>query len=82
MMSGFSLVSPSGWGRHRVIIGQDKIIEELLTVLFARGHALIIGVPGLVKTLLVKTLAGCLGWQFKRIQFTPDLRHSGQSRLL
>ena len=61
---------------HRVIIGQDKIIEQLLTVLFARGHALIIGVPGLAKTLLVKTLAGCLGWQFKRIQFTPDLMPS------
>src|SRR5438876_11545661 len=44
---------------HRVIIGQEKIIEHLLTVLFARGHALIIGVPGLAKTLLVKTLAGC-----------------------
>ena len=61
---------------HRVIVGQDKTIEELLTVLFARGHALIIGVPGLAKTLLVKTLAGCLGWQFKRIQFTPDLMPS------
>jgi MoxR-like ATPase len=61
---------------HRIIIGQEKIIEELLTVLFARGHALIIGVPGLAKTLLVKTLAGCLGWQFKRIQFTPDLMPS------
>jgi len=61
---------------HRVIIGQEKIIEHLLTVLFARGHALIIGVPGLAKTLLVKTLAGCLGWQFKRIQFTPDLMPS------
>ena len=61
---------------HRVIIGQEKIIEELLTVLFARGHALIIGVPGFAKTLLVRTLAGCLGWQFKRIQFTPDLMPS------
>src|ERR1051326_6263406 len=61
---------------HRVIVGQEKIVEQLLTVLFARGHALIIGVPGLAKTLLVKTLAGCLGWQFKRIQFTPDLMPS------
>src|SRR6266511_843526 len=61
---------------HRVIVGQERIIEQLLSVLFARGHALIIGVPGLAKTLLVRTLAGCLGWQFKRIQFTPDLMPS------
>jgi MoxR-like ATPase len=61
---------------HRVIVGQDKIVEQLLTVLFARGHALIIGVPGLAKTLLVKTLAQSLGWDFKRIQFTPDLMPS------
>jgi MoxR-like ATPase len=57
-------------------LSEDKVIEELLTVLFARGHALIISVPGLAKTLLVKTLAGTLGWQFKRIQFTPDLMPS------
>jgi MoxR-like ATPase len=61
---------------HKVIVGQDAVIEQLMTVLFARGHALIIGVPGLAKTLLVKTLAGALGWQFKRIQFTPDLMPS------
>jgi len=61
---------------HKVIIGQDKVVEQLLTVLFARGHALIIGVPGLAKTLLVKTLAGTLGWGFRRIQFTPDLMPS------
>ncbi|MCA9445105.1 MAG: MoxR family ATPase [Candidatus Omnitrophica bacterium] len=61
---------------HRVVIGQDEIVDQLLTVLFARGHALIIGVPGLAKTLLVKTLAQALGWDFKRIQFTPDLMPS------
>ena len=61
---------------HKVIVGQDHIIAELLTVLFSRGHALIIGVPGLAKTLLVKTLAQALGWDFKRIQFTPDLMPS------
>ena len=61
---------------HSVIVGQDRIIGELLTSLFARGHALIIGVPGLAKTLLVKTLAQTLGWDFKRIQFTPDLMPS------
>ena len=61
---------------HKVVIGQDRIIAELLTVLFARGHALIIGVPGLAKTLLVKTLGQALGWDFKRIQFTPDLMPS------
>ncbi len=61
---------------HKVIVGQDAIIEQLLTVLFAGGHALLIGVPGLAKTLLIKTLAGTLGWVFKRIQFTPDLMPS------
>ncbi len=61
---------------HTVIVGQDRIIGHLLAALFARGHALIIGVPGLAKTLLVKTLAQTLGWDFKRIQFTPDLMPS------
>jgi MoxR-like ATPase len=61
---------------HGVIVGQDRIIAELLTVLFARGHGLLIGVPGLAKTLMVRTLAQCLGWEFKRIQFTPDLMPS------
>lgn len=61
---------------HKVIVGQDAIIAQLLTALFARGHALVIGVPGLAKTLLVKTLAQALGWDFKRIQFTPDLMPS------
>jgi MoxR-like ATPase len=58
---------------HKVIIGQDAIIDELLSCLFARGHMLIIGVPGLAKTLLISTLARVLHLKFKRIQFTPDL---------
>jgi len=57
----------------RVIIGQDTIVRQLLTAIFSQGHVLIIGVPGLAKTLLVKTLAGALHWRFKRIQFTPDM---------
>jgi len=61
---------------HTVIVGQDRILREVLTALFSRGHGLIIGVPGLAKTLLVKTLAQALGWDFKRIQFTPDLMPS------
>ena len=55
------------------IIGQDKVIEQLLITLLARGHCLLTGIPGLGKTLLVKTLAKCLSLGFKRIQFTPDL---------
>ena len=61
---------------HKVVIGQDQVIERLLIALFSQGHALLIGVPGLAKTLLVKTLAGVLGWDFKRIQFTPDMMPS------
>ena len=55
------------------IIGQDEVIEQLLITLLARGHCLLTGIPGLGKTLLVKTLAKCLTLGFKRIQFTPDL---------
>jgi MoxR-like ATPase len=58
---------------HQVIIGQDLVVQNLVSALFARGHCLLIGVPGLAKTLLVKTLSQCLSWDFKRIQFTPDL---------
>ena len=58
---------------HKVIVGQDAVIDELLIGLFCQGHVLLIGVPGLAKTLLIKTLAGTLDLEFSRIQFTPDL---------
>lgn len=58
---------------RKVIIGQDDIIEELLIALFAGGHCLVTGVPGLAKTLLIKTVADILQVDFSRIQFTPDL---------
>jgi MoxR-like ATPase len=61
---------------HKVIIGQDEVVQYLVSALFARGHCLLVGVPGLAKTLLVKTLAQSLDWDFKRIQFTPDLMPS------
>ncbi len=57
----------------KVIIGQDDIIDELLIALFSGGHCLITGVPGLAKTLLIKTVADILQVDFSRIQFTPDL---------
>jgi len=60
----------------RVIIGQESVIEELLTALFAGGHCLLVGVPGLAKTLLVSTVAQSLNLKFARIQFTPDLMPS------
>ena len=56
-----------------VVIGQRKIVRALLASIFAEGHVLLVGVPGLAKTLLVKTLAEVLGWDFHRIQFTPDM---------
>jgi MoxR-like ATPase len=55
------------------IVGQRDVVDELLTALLANGHALLVGVPGLAKTLLVQTLAGALDLEFSRIQFTPDL---------
>ncbi len=58
---------------HKVIIGQNAVLEQLLVALFAGGHCLMIGVPGLAKTLMVSTLARVLSLSFKRIQFTPDL---------
>ncbi|MFM7201577.1 MAG: AAA family ATPase [Myxococcota bacterium] len=61
---------------HHVIIGQDEVIDLLLIALFARGHCLFEGVPGLAKTLLVSTLADVLNLSFSRIQFTPDLMPS------
>ena len=60
----------------RVIVGQDQVCEELLIALFARGHCILEGVPGLAKTLLVSTLAKALSLSFNRIQFTPDLMPS------
>jgi MoxR-like ATPase len=56
-----------------VLIGQDAVVRLLLTGLISGGHMLVIGVPGLAKTMMVKTLADLLGWDFRRIQFTPDL---------
>ena len=58
---------------HKVIIGQEDIIDNLLVSLFAGGHTLLVGVPGLAKTLLIKTVADVLDLGFNRIQFTPDL---------
>jgi MoxR-like ATPase len=60
----------------KVIVGQEAVIEELLIALFCRGHALLMGVPGLAKTLLISTLSRTLGLSFSRIQFTPDLMPS------
>ena len=60
----------------RVIVGQQQVIEELLIAMFARGHCLLVGVPGLAKTLMIRTLADALTLQFSRIQFTPDLMPS------
>ncbi|MAT24407.1 MAG: AAA family ATPase [Sandaracinus sp.] len=61
---------------HRRIVGQDEVIELLLIALFARGHGLFVGVPGLAKTLLIQSLAEVLSLDFNRIQFTPDLMPS------
>jgi MoxR-like ATPase len=61
---------------RKVIIGQDDVVEHLLTALFANGHCLLVGVPGLAKTLLIRTLARVLDLKFSRIQFTPDLMPS------
>jgi len=61
---------------HKVVVGQDDVIEQLLIAIFARGHALLVGVPGLAKTLLIRTLADTMSLKFSRIQFTPDLMPS------
>ncbi len=57
----------------QVIIGQKQVVRALLAAIFCEGHVLLVGVPGLAKTLLVKTLSQALGWEFRRIQFTPDM---------
>jgi MoxR-like ATPase len=61
---------------RKVIVGQDEVVDQVLMALFTGGHCLITGVPGLAKTLLIKTTAEILDLSFKRIQFTPDLMPS------
>ena len=60
----------------KIIIGQDEVIDQILISVFSRGHVLLIGVPGLAKTLMINTIADCMGLSFNRIQFTPDLMPS------
>lgn len=60
----------------KVIVGQDDVVEGVITAIFSNGHAMLVGVPGLAKTLLVNTIAGTLGLSYSRIQFTPDLMPS------
>ncbi|MFQ5335142.1 MAG: AAA family ATPase, partial [Flavobacteriales bacterium] len=60
----------------KVIVGQDKVIEMVINSIFSRGHCLLVGVPGLAKTLLIKTISDVLGLKFSHIQFTPDLMPS------
>ncbi|MBL0869823.1 MAG: MoxR family ATPase [Phycisphaerales bacterium] len=61
---------------HKVIVGQDEVVDQILMAIFCRGHALVVGVPGLAKTLLISTLAKTLSLGFSRVQFTPDLMPS------
>ncbi|MCC6701369.1 MAG: MoxR family ATPase [Fluviicola sp.] len=61
---------------HQVIVGQDDVVDQVLISIFSRGHCLLVGVPGLAKTLLVNTISESLGLSFNRIQFTPDLMPS------
>ena len=60
----------------KVIIGQDEVVRDVLISIFSRSHCLLVGVPGLAKTLLVNTIAQSLGLTYNRIQFTPDLMRS------
>jgi MoxR-like ATPase len=60
----------------KVIVGQDEVVEQVLTAMFCQGHVLLVGVPGLAKTMLVKTISDVLHLSFRRIQFTPDLMPS------
>ncbi len=60
----------------KAVVGQERVLEELLIAIFARGHCLLVGVPGLAKTLMIRTLADSLSLSFSRIQFTPDLMPS------
>jgi MoxR-like ATPase len=61
---------------HKVIVGQDDVVDQVLISIFSKGHCLLVGVPGLAKTLLVNTIAQSLGLSFNRVQFTPDLMPS------
>ncbi|MFN9992770.1 MAG: AAA family ATPase, partial [Phycisphaerales bacterium] len=61
---------------RKVIVGQDEVVEQMLLAIFCRGHAVVVGVPGLAKTLLISTIARSLSLGFSRIQFTPDLMPS------
>ena len=61
---------------HKVIVGQEEVIDQLLVGMLAKGHVLIEGLPGLAKTLMIKTLAKAVNLDFNRIQFTPDLMPS------
>src|ERR1700727_1157223 len=61
---------------HQVIVGQEEVLDQILTALFVGGHCLITGLPGTAKTLMVRTIAETLGLTFRRIQFTPDLMPS------
>lgn len=61
---------------HKVIVGQDDVVDQVLISIFSKGHCLLVGVPGLAKTLLVNTISSCLGLSSNRIQFTPDLMPS------
>src|SRR5437660_5891746 len=61
---------------RRIIVGQAEVIEQILAAVFTRGHCLLVGVPGLAKTLMVSTISQILDVGFKRIQFTPDLMPS------
>ncbi len=61
---------------HKVIVGQEEVVDQVLISIFSKGHCLLVGVPGLAKTLLVNTIAQTLGLTFNRIQFTPDLMPS------
>ena len=60
----------------KVIVGQDEVVHQIILSIFSGGHALLVGVPGLAKTLMVNTISQALGLDFKRIQFTPDLMPS------
>lgn len=61
---------------HKVIVGQDEVVDQMLMAILCRGHALVVGVPGLAKTLLISTIARTLSLEFSRVQFTPDLMPS------